>query len=85
MGCLSAKILILPWLGVYIIKDWLFIHHSIDVNVCCLWNSIECGGAEVIKIHARRVPVLLGKAGLGWVASNFQVPSDIATRQREDF
>ena len=23
--------------------------------------------------------------GLGWVASNFKVPSDIATRQREDF
>ena len=43
---------------------------------------MECGAAEVIKIHARRVPVLLGWA---WVAGNFKVQSDIATRQREDF
>ena len=47
-----------------------------------LRSSIECGGAEVIKIHARRVPVLLGWA---WVAGNFKVQSDIATRQRDDF
>ena len=36
--------------------------NSINVRIV---NSIECGGAEVIKIHARHVPVLLGWAGAG--------------------